>query len=153
MQHGGIQLQVNSDTLDSSRPSEAPVSFRSILDPASMRDTPARFFAKGKFCLSQPCLRRACLGFDSVHCTPPLQGHKDEIAHAAFSHDSDQVATCSSDCTLRVWSSETGHLEAVFHADCALSFCKLAPLEGKPDTVLTSGLNGVVHFLQLRDRS
>lgn len=130
---------------------EAPVSPCSTTDPAAICETPARFLRR--LCPCQFPVCTACLRSDPVPCTPPLQGHKDEIAHAAFSHDSDQVATCSSDCTLRVWSSETGQLEAFFNADCALSFCKFAPLEGKPDTVLTSGLNGVVHFLQLRDRS
>lgn len=78
-----------------------------------------------------------------------LQGHKEEVTHVAFSRDSLWVATCSTDCTARLWSVHSSQLQGFFMADSSLTHCIFAGPPQKQDSLLVSSDNGSIHFLQL----
>ena len=48
-----------------------------------------------------------------------LQGHKQDISHITFSSDCLRLATCSTDCTARLWSFDSSQLQGFFLADSA----------------------------------
>ena len=85
-------------------------------------------------------MHRACL---------IVQGHKEDLTHVAFSRDSLWVATCSTDCTARLWSVQSSQLQGFFMADSSLTHCVFAGPPQQQDTLLVSGDNGSIHFLQL----
>ena len=78
-----------------------------------------------------------------------VQGHKEEVTHVTFSRDSLWVATCSTDCTARLWSVQSSQLQGFFMADSSLTHCVFAGPPQQQDTLLVSGDNGSIHFLQL----
>lgn len=78
-----------------------------------------------------------------------FEGHKEEVTHVTFSRDSLSVATCSTDCTARLWSVQSSQLQGFFMADSSLTHCVFAGPPQQQDTLLVSGDNGSIHFLQL----
>ncbi|DBB08019.1 TPA: hypothetical protein ACH3X3_009392 [Trebouxia sp. C0006] len=78
-----------------------------------------------------------------------FEGHKEEVTHVTFSRDSLWVATCSTDCTARLWSVQSSQLQGFFMADSSLTHCVFAGPPQQQDTLLVSGDNGSIHFLQL----
>ncbi|KAL3139891.1 hypothetical protein ABBQ38_004185 [Trebouxia sp. C0009 RCD-2024] len=78
-----------------------------------------------------------------------FEGHKEDVTHVAFSRDSLWVATCSTDCTARLWSVHSSQLQGFFMADSSLTHCIFAGPPQKQDSLLVSSDNGSIHFLQL----
>jgi WD40 repeat protein len=97
----------------------------------------------------------------SQACLPPLVGHKSEVTAVAFSPDGLLLATCSADCTLRIWAvgnGAGGRQVAFFMADAALSSVAwagaaldarggTAPGQVAADMVVAGDANGTLHFL------
>ncbi|KAK9840975.1 hypothetical protein WJX81_003475 [Elliptochloris bilobata] len=81
----------------------------------------------------------------------PLQvllGHSTEVTELAFSPDAALLASCSADCSLRIWDARTGAAEGFFMADAGLTGCAFTG-GAAPDGIATVSENGAVHFLQL----
>ncbi|CAL8467022.1 g6558 [Coccomyxa elongata] len=77
-----------------------------------------------------------------------LAGHTDDITGVAFSPDSTLLATCSRDCSLRVWQVSSGTVDGLFMADTGLTCCSFAGAQ-QPNTVVAGSESGIVHFLEL----
>ncbi|KAM0714293.1 hypothetical protein Q7P37_010080 [Cladosporium fusiforme] len=65
-----------------------------------------------------------------------LRGHKRGVAGVKFSPDGKQIASCSADCTLKIWSAATGALQHTLEGHLA----GISALSWSPDSrVLASG--------------
>lgn len=74
-----------------------------------------------------------------------LRGHSRDASGLSFSADGSQLASCSEDGTLRVWSSDKGVLTGLFVADCGLTCCHF---DRVTHTVVAGTDRGVVHFVK-----
>ncbi len=57
---------------------------------------------------------------ESFRLTPNV-GHSDEINETVFSPDGKTIASCSKDCTLKIWDVETGKLTRTIGAESSIT--------------------------------
>lgn len=72
-----------------------------------------------------------------------LSGHRGECYRVAFSPDGEQLASCSSDKTARLWNSETGNLESMLRARKELRSIAYTP-DGR--YVVVNGQDRAIQF-------
>jgi WD40 repeat protein len=73
-----------------------------------------------------------------------LAGHAGEVTGLAFSADGARLASCSADCTARLWAARGGALEGVFVGDCGLTCCHY---DSATESLVLGTDRGVVHFV------
>lgn len=73
-----------------------------------------------------------------------IAAHTEQITGLSFSNDGGVLATCSLDCTVKVFDSVTGRLDGVFVSDCGLTCCHYDEQSG---VIVAGSDRGVVNFI------